>query len=277
MLRGGAWRRVLVGALIMLVGLAGCAAPSYRAPQDLAGSTPSTSGAVAQLTELLGELASGFGTTDAEAADMVDGTTTVQVAVTRLRDSLGFSDQVSATAAAWAQHWRGQVPAQDIDVAVTDAEVLGTWHHNPVARVSVQVTTSDLPGQEQTRGFEYAMSWADGALQWLGPLAHVDGMIKLDTGVGLASPTGAVQRYLDLVAGGDWAAIGRFSAGTNTNHTELKVLASVIDAARELHLVAMPIRDGEIWTVYAVTGVNHVVAQFDVDLEATTVVYSPTV
>ena len=277
MLRGRSWRHVLAGAVMVLTMVAGCAAPAYRAPDELAGPTPSASGAAAQLSELLGELANGFGTKNADETSIIGDDATVQVAVTQLREALGFSKEVGATAAAWAQHWRTQAPAQQIEIAVSDTQVVGTWQGDPLAQVTVKVTTSEVPGQEDTASFDYAMTWAEGALQWLGRVTRDDGEVMVDTGKGLASPTGAVRRYLELVRHGDWAAIETFSAGANTNQTELEVLASVIDAAKQTHLVPMPMRDDDAWTVYAVTGVNHVVGQFTVDLDSTTVAYRPTV
>ena len=276
MLRGRSWRSVLSGVAILLL-LVGCAAPAYRAPDDLTGPAPSTSGPTAQLGQLLGELGSAFGTENADAAQIVGKNASIQVAVSKLRDALGFSDQVAATAAAWAQHWSSQAPKRQVQIAVENAQVVGTWHGDPLAHVTVRVTTSDLPGQEQTDSFGYAMVWGDGALQWIGPLTRVDGELMVDTGVGLNSPTGSVQRYLDLVEHGDWQALARFSAGANTNRTELEVLGSVIAAAENLYLVPMPHREDGVWTVYAVTGVSHVIGQFTVDLDATTVVYRPTV
>ncbi|HLR27912.1 MAG TPA: hypothetical protein VK086_04405 [Ruania sp.] len=276
MLRRRSWRSMLAGVVALLL-LAGCAAPAYRDPGELTGPAPSTSGATAQLAQLLGELGSAFGTENADAAQIVGRDATVQVAVSKLRDALGFSDQVGATAAAWAQHWRSQARMRQVEITVEDAQLVGTWHGDPLAHVTVRVTTSELPGQEETDSFGYAMAWSDGALQWIGPLTRTGGELMVDTGVGLSSPTGAVQRYLDLVEHGDWKALERFSAGANTDRTDLEVLGSVIAAAEDLYLVPMPDRDDGEWTVYAVTGVSHVIGQFTVDLDATRVVYKPTV
>jgi len=53
MLRGRSWRSMLAGVVALLL-LAGCAAPAYRDPGELTGPAPSTSGATAQLAQLLG-------------------------------------------------------------------------------------------------------------------------------------------------------------------------------------------------------------------------------
>lgn len=277
MLRERSWNGVLAGVGLVLVLLAGCSASAYRAPAELTDDTPSASGAAAQLAQVLEEVANGFGTKGAEHTELVDEDATTEVAVRQLDAALGFSDQVGATVAAWAQHWRNQVPVQQVEVAVDNAEVVGTWQGNPLAQVTVELTTSEVPEQEQSVTFDYGMSWRDGALQWIGPLHQDDGEALVDTGRGLASPTGAANRYLELVRQGNWAALERFSAGANSNRTALEVLGSVIDAAQEVRLVAMPTEHDGVRSVYAVTGVNHVIAQFSVDLESRTVLYRPTV
>src|SRR5699024_12738623 len=101
--------------------------PSFRPPARPALSPyttlfRSTSGATAQLAQLLGELGSAFGTENADAAQIVGRDATVQVAVSKLRDALGFSDQVGATAAAWAQHWRSQARMRQVEITVEDAQ-----------------------------------------------------------------------------------------------------------------------------------------------------------
>lgn len=274
------WLRlgVPLGAALLVLGLAGCSTQSYREPEPAPEPAPSVSGASAELTELLSEIATAFGTQDTSGNELIDPDSSVQVAVADLRAQLQLSDQVAAVAAAWAQDWADRDPVAEVDVAVSDARVVGSWQGNPLAQVNLAITTTGSPGPTTESEYEYLLSWAGGTLEYLAPLGREDGTVLVDAGVGLGSPTGAVDRFLVLVRQSRWEALARFSAGANSDRTELEVLQSVIEASPELYLVEMPMpTDDGTRRVYTVTGIDQVVAQFSVDVADRTVVFQRTV
>lgn len=274
------WLRLGVpfGAALLVAGLAGCSTQSYREPDPAPEPAPSVSGASAELTELLSEIATAFGTQDTSGNELIDPDSSVQVAVADLRAQLQLSDQVAAVAAAWAQDWADRDPVAEVDVQVTDARVVGSWQANPLAQVNLAITTTGSPGPTTESEYEYLLSWTGGTLVYLAPLGREDGTVLVDAGVGLRSPTGAVDRFLALVRQSRWEALTRFSAGANSDRTELQVLQSVIEASPELYLVEMPMpTDDGTRRVYAVTGIDQVVAQFSVDVADRTVVFQRTV
>ncbi|HIZ36434.1 MAG TPA: hypothetical protein H9815_11700 [Candidatus Ruania gallistercoris] len=267
-----------LGAVLLAVGLAGCATESYREPDPAPEPAPSVSGASAELTELLSEIATAFGTQEQQGNELIAPDSSVQVAVADLRAQLQLSDQVAAVAAAWAQDWADRDPVAEVDVQVQGARVVGSWRGNPLAQATVAVTTTEDPGPTAEHEYEYLVSWRSGTLEYLAPLARQDQTVLVDAGIGLGSSTGSVDRFLDLVRQSRWAALAHFSAGANSDRTELEVLQSVIEASPELHLVEMPApTDGGARRVYAVTGIDQVVAQFSVDVAERTVVFQRTV
>ncbi|WP_147918182.1 hypothetical protein [Ruania zhangjianzhongii] len=275
-------RRLRIGApfsaVLLAVGLAGCSTQAYREPEPAPVPAPSVSGASAELTEMLGEIATAFGTRETDGNELIEPDSTVQVAVADLRAQLQLSDQVAAVAAAWAQDWADRDPVAEVDVQVSNARVVGSWHGNPLAQVSLAITTTGSPGPTTESEYEYLLSWTGGTLEYLAPLARDDGAVLVDAGVGLGSPTGAVDRFLDLVGQSRWEALARFSGGANSDRTELEVLQSVIEASPGLSLVEMPMpTDDGTRRVYAVTGIDQVVAQFSVDVPDRTVVFQRTV
>lgn len=275
-------RRLVLGAtlsaVLLAVGLAGCSTEAYREPEPPPEPLPSVSSARAEVTELLTEIATAFGTRDSDGNELIDPDSTVQVAVADLRAQLQLSDQVAAVAAAWAQDWADRDPVAEVEVQVADARVVGSWQGNPLAEMTLAVTTTGSSGPTTESEYEYLVSWAGGTLEYLAPLMREDGAVVVDSGIGLASPTGAVDRFLDLVDRSRWDALGRFSGGANSDRTELEVLQSVVEASPELHLVQMPMpTDDGMRRVYAVTGIDQVVAQFSVDVSERTVVFQRTV
>lgn len=267
----------LAAAAALAVTLAGCAPAPYREPGPLPEPVPSVTGPSAELGELLSAVANAFGTRDAPRDELVASGTTIQVAVAELREKLQLSDQVAAVAAAWAQQWAGQAPVTEVEVEVSGGQVVGTWGEDPLARVTVTtaVTGGGASTQEQ---YDYLMAWHGGSLERLVPLVVDGGAPVVDTGVGLSSPTGAVHRYLDLVRQSRWDGLASFSAGANTDQTELAVLRSVVEAAGDVTLVEMPMADSEgTRTVFVVTAIDQVIAQFSVDVQNRTVVYHSTV
>ena len=267
-----------LGAALLAVALAGCSVQSYREPEPPPEPAPSVSGASAEFTELLSEIATAFGTQERQGNELIDPDSTVQVAVADLRTQLQLSDQVAAVAAAWAQDWADRDPVAEVNVEVSDAQVVGSWRGDPLAQMTLTITTTGTPGPTTESEHEYLVSWRDGSLEYLAPLAREDGTVLVDAGIGLASPTGAVRRFLDLVRQSRWDALAHFSAGANSDRTELEVLRSVVEASPELHLVEMPMpADDGTRRVYAVTGIDQVVAQFSVDVPERTVVFQRTV
>lgn len=268
----------LLTAALLTLALAGCADQAHQLPDPPPEPAPSVTGPTAQLTEMLSEIATAFGMQEPHGNELIRPGSTVQVAVADLRSQLQLSDQVAAVAAAWAQEWANREPVAAVEVEATGAQVVGSWHGDPLARVTIDVAVTQDPGPTTERQYEYVLTWADGALQYLAPLATADGELVIDSGVGLSSATGSVGRFLDLVRQSHWAALARFSDGQNTDRTELEVLASVIEASPDLTLVEMPVtaEDGTR-TVYAVTAIDQVVAQFSVDTADRVVVYQSAV
>lgn len=269
---------VPLGAALLAVGLAGCATQAFREPGPPPEPPPSVTGASAELTELLSEIAVAFGTQEPHGTDLIAPDSTVQVAVADLRAQLPMSNQVAAVAAAWAQDWADRDPVAEVAVEVTDARVVGSWQENPLARVQIALTTAEASGPTTESEYEYLVSWQSGTLEYLAPLALEDGTVVVDAGIGLDSPIGSVDRFLDLVRQSRWDALAHFSAGANSDQTELEVLQSVVEASPELYLVEMPMpTDDGTSRVYAVTGIDQVVAQFSVDVAERTVVFQRTV
>lgn len=267
-----------LGAVLLALGLAGCSPQAYREPEPAPDPAPSVSGASAELTELLSEIATAFGTAEPTGNQLIDPGSSVQVAVADLRAQLQLSDQVAAVAAAWAQDWADRDPVAAVDVQVTDAHVVGSWHGDPLAEVSLVMTTTGSPGPTTESEYEYLLSWSGGTLAYLAPLAREDAAVVVDAGIGLGSPTGAVNRFLDLVRQSRWDALARFSDGVNSDQTELEVLQSVIEASPDRYLVEMPMpADDGTRRVYVVTAIDQVVAQFSVDVPERTVVFQRTV
>lgn len=267
-----------LGAALLAALLAGCSPQAYRVPGPAPEPVPSVAGPTAELTELLGEVTTAFGTQEPQGNELIRPDSTVQVAVADLRAQLELSDQVAAVAAAWAQDWANREPVAAVDLEVADAQVVGTWQGDPLAQVTVQLEVTEDPGPTTQQEYQYLLAFSGGTLQYLAPASAEHGEMVVDSGVGLASPTGAVRRFLDLVRQSQWPALARFSDGANTDRTELDVFRSVIEAAPDLTLVEMPGRaeDG-LRTVYAVTAINQVVAQFSVDTDDRVVVLQGTV
>lgn len=268
----------LFGAALLSAALTGCSMQAYRALDPPPEPVPSVAAPTAQLTEMLSEVATAFGTQEPRGNQLIDPDSTVQVAVADLRSQLQLSDQVAAVAAAWAQDWADREPVTSVAVEAGDAEVVGTWHGDPLAQVTIDVAVTQDHGPTTQQQYEYVLTWADGTLQYLAPLVTSDGEVVIDSGVGLDSTTGSVQRYLELVRQSQWSALARFSDGQNTDRTELEVLRSVIEASPDMTLVEMPVpADDGTRRVYAVTAINQVVAQFSVDTTERLVVFQRTV
>ena len=265
-----------LGAALLVMVLVGCSSQAYRVPDPPPEPAPSVTGPTAQLTEMLSEIATAFGTQEPHGNDLIDPGSTVQVAVADLRSQLQLSDQVAAVAAAWAQDWAEREPVASVELEVTDVEVIASWHGDPLARATIDVAVTQDPGPTTQEQYEYVLSWADGTLQYLAPLVKADSAVVIDSGVGLGSTTGAVRRFLDLVRQSQWSALARFSDGQNTDRTELEVFRSVIEAL-DLTLVEVPWpADDGTRTVYAITAINQVVAQFSVDTTERVVVFQGT-
>lgn len=268
----------LVGAAGVLA-VGGCASADPVTGLDpAAADAADPTAAVADLTTVLTELSRHF--LDVEPADASDAATaivsdgaTVDVAVAELDESLDLGDGARdfAAATAFELSSTADAPVAEVEIVPDPATVVGSADGGTVATVEVMERRTPATGPITETSTTYAVvldgdrladvrSWKPG----------------LDSGVGLDSPTGAVDRFLALVRDGDLDAVAYFSGGVNTG-TQVGVLGGLLETART-RLVELPQqRVGGLWVVYLVDESSRVLGRFEVTLaETTTVVYSPT-
>jgi hypothetical protein len=268
-------RLARAGAAVALLLLAGCASADPVGSLDDApagGADPAAQ--VADLQTLLTEVyAHGLDATGTDTTIVSDGAT-VDVAVAELTQALDLGEGARDFAAATAfeigvtSGEGGEVA--EVEVVTSEPSVVGSQDGMAVATVAVVLRVSRTAGPTAEESVTFALvldgdrlvdvaSWAPG----------------LDSGVGLSSPTGAAQRFLDLVHEGDLDAARYFSDGVNTD-TQLEVLAAATTGDTTLTEVPQA-RLGSAHVVYALDPDGRVLGRFEVLLGAQTrVVYSPT-
>lgn len=265
-------RLARTGAATALLLLAGCASADPVSSLGPAPADADPSTAVATLTTLLTEVyAHGLDATDTPTTIVSEGAT-VDVAVTELTQSLdlgeGARDFAAATAFEVGLADDGGVT--EVQVVTTEPQVVGSHDGLAVATVGVVLSTSRSSGPTTETSVTYALVLDGDRLADVGTWAP-----GIDSGVGLASATGAAQRFLDLVRGGDLEAARFFSDGVNTD-TQLQVLAQATDGSTTLTEVPQA-QLGSAHVVYALDVNGRVLGRFDVLLSSPTkVIYAPT-
>lgn len=263
-------RTAALAALLLLTGCASAAPVSTL--DDAPAESIDPTGQVTLLTTMLTELyAHGLDAGGTPTSIISDGAT-VAVAVNELTSALDLGEGARdfAAATAFELSIATDEPADQVDVATSGAEIVGSHDGQPVATVRVVLSTSRTSGPTTEATVTYALL-LDGDR-----LADVETWAPgLDSGVGLASPTGAAQRFLDLVHAGDREAARFFSDDVNTD-AQLEVLATATDD--DTRLVELPQAQlGSAHVVYALDPQGSVLGRFEVLLGSQTrVVYSPT-
>ncbi|WP_420112620.1 hypothetical protein [Pseudactinotalea sp.] len=262
-------RAGIAGALLLLAGCASADPVSSLgpAPADADPTSP-----VATLTTLLTEVYAHGLDASATPTTIVSDGATVDVAVTELTQALdlgeGARDFAAATAFEVGLADDGAVT--EVQVVTADPQVVGSRDGMAVATVGVVLSTSRSSGPTTEMSVTYAVVLDGDRLADVEPWAP-----GIDSGVGLGSPTGAVQRFLDLVHGGDLEAARFFSDGTNTD-TQLRVLAQATDGRTTLTEVPQA-QLGSAHVVYALDPDGRVLGRFEVLLSSpATVIYQPT-
>ena len=271
-------RLARAGAVAALLLLAGCASadPVVSLDEVPAGSAEPTA-QVADLQTLLTEVyAHGLEATGTETTIVSDGAT-VDVAVAELTQALDLGDGARDFAAATAFELGASgagggelADVAEVEVVTSEPSLVGSEDGLAVATVAVVLRVSRTAGPTAEESVTFALV-LDGDR-----LVDVDAWAPgIDSGVGLSSPTGAAQRFLDLVQDGDLDAARYFSDGVNTD-TELSVLAAATTGDTTLTEVPQA-RLGSAHVVYALDPDGRVLARFEVLLGSQTrVVYSPT-
>ncbi|UFU07436.1 hypothetical protein [Ruania halotolerans] len=279
-------RTLAAAALVLMLAVSTGCAPAPSEGLDAAPEPPpATDAMIEDVTVLLTDVARAFGTDGAPTEVIADGAG-IAIATTELTESLELAGQPAAVTAALAHAWTLLPAARQIDVEVVAARVVGTHRGNPVATLDVETTVSRAGAATQVSAADYLAAWDGGQLTLLTPLRESDGEPVLDTGVGLTSSTGAVQRYLDLVHAGRWAAVTELADGINVERTALEVLATVVADAEDVELVQVvppegpdgegspAVEGGDV--VYAVSGTHQVLGRFGVSVDERLVVYERT-
>lgn len=260
-------------AAVLVLALAGCASADPvvevdPAPADAVDAGPAAEALTVLLTEVTAHVE---GATDTPTT-IVSAGATVDVAVAELTDALDLGDGARDFAAATAFELAlvDDGPVTTVEIEASDPVVVGSHDGMSVATVVVVQRTARSSGPVTETTVTYAIG-VDGD-RLADVMAWNPG---LDSGVGLASPTGAAQRFIDLVRAGDLESARYFSGGVNTD-VELQVLAAA--ARGPLALTELPqARMGSARVVYATDPDGRVVARFEVLLGSETkVVYSPT-
>ncbi|TDE93950.1 hypothetical protein EXU48_10820 [Occultella glacieicola] len=269
--------------LAALATLSGCA----NSPAVTLGPAPSPAvdpdGAAADLQTLLTELYGAFLIGDPDATTIISADATGTVAVAELDEALSLGGQVEAFAAATGAelaHLAEQSPRTPtgVRIEVTDATVVGTEHDRPVATVDLVTTITQRGGATREAEVEFLVGWGADGLTAVWAVERDGTDVVRDSGAGLGSPTGAVDRFLRLALNEEWEALEQFSGGVNASDTELAVFASVAAAAGRHYVLELPQeRAGDTHVVYIVGDSNQVIGRFDVVLgEDPRVVYFPT-
>lgn len=262
--------RAAVAAALLL--LAGCASADPVVPLGAAPvEAVDTTGPVETLTTLLTEVyAHQLGAAE-ETAIVSDGAT-VAVAVTELAAALDLGDGARDFAAATAfEIGTGDVaPVQQVEVTTAGPAVVGSHEGMTIATVGAVLSITPVSGAVTQTRVTYALTIDGERLVDVGAWGP-----GLDSGVGLASPLGAAQRFLDLVHSGETEAATYFSDGVNTE-AQLQVLLAATGG--EVRLAEVPqAQMGAAHVVYALDPSGQVLARFDVLLGSPVrVVYTPT-
>ncbi len=211
---------------------------------------------------------------DAEepTTDIVSDGATVDVAVTEIAAALPIEGQALAFVAATAfELSRSDADVTEVELVTSAPVVVGEHDGGLVATIDVTELLTPASGPVTESRVTYALT-SDGT-ELTGVGAWEPG---LDSGVGLDSPTGAAQRFVDLALDGDVAALERFSAGASTP-TEVAVLAAATDGVDIVWVELPQAGSGATRVVYAVDDRARVLGRFEVDdADRVTVVYTPT-
>jgi hypothetical protein len=223
-------------------------------------------------TTALTEVSAHFLDAEEPTTDIVSDGATVDVAVTEIAAALPIEGQALAFVAATAfELSRTDADVVEVELVASAPVVAGEHDGGLVATIDVTELLTPATGPITESRVTYALT-SDGT-ELTGVGAWEPG---LDSGVGLDSPTGAAQRFVDLALDGDVTALERFSAGANTA-TEVAVLAAALDGVDVVWVELPQERSGTTHVVYAVDDGARVLARFEVDdADRVTVVYSPT-
>lgn len=253
--------------------LTGCAsadpvAELGPAPSDGVDATPATEVLVTLLTDIDAHFLRSTQTT----SSIISEGATVDVAVAELTEALDLGDGARDFAAATAAEVSRTTEAADaVVVEAGEPSVVGSDDGLAVATVTVVQSITHGSGPTTETSTMLAMT-LDGDR-----LTDVDAWNPgLDSGVSLSSPTGAAQRYLDLVRAGETEAVRFFSGDVNTA-AEIGVLATAADGVTVTMVELPQFQMGSAHVVYAVDADGRLVGRFEVLLGSSTqVVYAPT-
>ncbi|CAM3522455.1 hypothetical protein OCAE111667_13885 [Occultella aeris] len=271
-------------AVLSLAALAGCA----NSPTTALGPEPTPAvdpdGATADLQTLLTELYGAFLVSGDDATTIISAGATPTVAVAELDQALELGDQVEAFAAATSAELvrlatQSPTTPTGVSVEITGTTVVGEENSRPVAAVDLITTITQRGGATREAEAEFLIGWGDDGLTAVWALARDGTDIVRDSGIGLNSPTGAVDRFLRLALNEEWEALEQLSGGVNASDTELAVFASVARATTgRYHVLELPQeRAGSTHVVYLVGESNQVIGRFEVVLgRDLRVVYFPT-
>lgn len=264
--------RALATGLALALLLTGCAsADPVTELDDVPSADVDATPAAQALVTLLTEVTAHFAGATQTPTTIISDDATVDVAVAELTQGLDLGDGARDFAAATAfEVARGETVAT-VEVEAGVPEVVGSHDGLAVAAVAVLQRTARSSGPVTEDTTTYAILLDGDRLADV--MAWNPG---IDSGVGLASPTGAAQRFVDLVINGDLESARYFSDGVNTD-SQLQVLAAA--AQGPLTLTELPrLRMGSARVVYALDPQGRVQARFEVLLgsDETKVVYSPT-
>lgn len=266
--------RVACAAVATALLLGGCA--SADPVRDL-GATPTgvdAAAATQTLATMLTEIDAHFLDATQTTPSIISNGATVDVAVAELTEALDLDDAARDFAAATAgEVSRSATEEETTSVSAEPGEptVVGSVDGQPVATVTILQSATRPSGPTTETSTTFALTLDGDELADVGAWAP-----GLDSGVSLSSPTGAVQRYLDLARAGETDAVRYLSGDVNTA-TEIGVLATT-SAGVSGSLVELPqFQMGSAHVVYAVDGDGRLVGRFEVLLgSSTNVVYSPT-
>lgn len=264
-------RAAAVATLLLVTGCASADPAIDLDPRPTGG--PDGAAQVDTLTTALTEIyAHALDAAQTPTTIISDGAT-IDISVAELAQALPLGEGARSFLAATAFELTRSADGDAVTEVVMEPgapEVVGSHDGDAVVTVTMRQRMLRTGGPTTEESVTYALV-LDGDR-----LADVQAWLPgLDSGVGLASPTGAVMRFLQLVDAGDLDAARYFSGGVNTD-TELHLLASLLGG--RVGLSELPqFQMGSARLVYALDGDARVVGRFEVLLGAeTSVVYSPT-
>jgi len=283
-------RRVRVsitGALLAAMTLAACApGPPVTELEAVDAPAAQVQANSTTVEVLITELYAHFlAETEEISPQYISAEATPGVAAAELDEAIGLGPQAERFVIAAATELDRMAGATttagditEVDIELRDAEVLGSHDGLVVVATTLLQRTISLHGPITEQAVTYAVGWDGDQLASIEAVIEEGAMRGLDSGSGLSSPIGAVQRFADLAEHQDYEAIEELSDGENVDETQLDVLASVIASAHGTHIVALPQETfGSTHVVYLLNAADMVIGRFEVALgEETVVVYYPT-